>query len=305
MVTQEIVSVHNRITLEDREAIVIKDKSGRYIIKRGSDEDRAFFLDPHSEIVELRWSTGIHKDQRNLRLRKLDLRPKFMWYEFEARTQDNVELVIGITFFWEISDFERMVRATDDTPGDICAHARSAIIQSISKVTLEDFLANFNPIIYEAVLGTDAIFYDERGVKLNAVEVRSISCKDNETQRILQEIIRETTNRLKRQQKQDSENEVKIKQIEGEIEAEQAKVELLTLRRDHSRMEALMQGEAESARVRAFFNGLGDELSPSQKVEIFNTLQKHDTLEKLSEGTAQLYFTPADVDLSIETRNGS
>ena len=65
-----------------------------------------------------------------------------------------------------------------------------------------------------------------------------------------------------------------------------------------------MQGEAESARISAFFVGLGDELTPDQKVEIFNTLQKHDTLEKLSAGNAQLYFTPTDVDLSIETRNG-
>jgi regulator of protease activity HflC (stomatin/prohibitin superfamily) len=298
-----VVEVRRRIVLEDHEAIVLKDRTGRYIIRRGTDEERSFFLDPYSELVTLHWSTGIHKDQRNLKITKLDLRPKFMWYEFEARTQDNVEIVIGITFFWEVIDFEAMIRVTDDAPGDICSHARSAIIQAVSQVTLEIFLASFNAIIHEAVLDTDAPFYTERGVRLNAVEVRSVSCKDPETQRVLQEIIMETTNRLKRRQKQESDNEVKVKEIKGQVEAEAVRGQLLKLRQEHERIEALSLGEAEAVRVRAFFEGVGDDLPAVDKVALFNTLRKHDSLTKLSQGRAQLYFTPAEVDLSIESRS--
>jgi hypothetical protein len=54
--------------------------------------------------------------------------------------------------------------------------------------------------------------------------------------------------------------------------------------------------------VQAFFDGLGDQLATADKIAIFNTLRKQDVIGKLSEGTAQLYFTPADVDLSIETK---
>jgi hypothetical protein len=302
---QEVADVRRRIVLEDQEAVVVKDRTGRYIIKRGTDEERTFFLDPYSKLVTFYWSTGIHKDQRNLKITKLDLRPKFMWYEFEARTQDNVEIVIGITFFWEVVDLEAMIRVTDDAPGDICSHARSAIIQAVSQVTLETFLAAFNIIIHGAVLDTDAPFYDERGVRLNAVEVRSIACKDAETQRVLHEIIMETTNRLKRRQKQESDNEVKVKGMEGQIEAEEVRGQLLKLRREHARIEALSQGEAEAAWVRAFFEGIGDDLPAAEKMAIFNTLRKHDSLTQLSQGRAQLYFTPADVDLSIESKNQS
>ena len=173
---QEIVAVRKRILLKDHETVVIKDQTGGYVLKRGSDEERSFFLDPYSELVELRWSTGLHKDQRTLRTTHIDGRPKFMWYEFDARTQDNVELVLGITFFWQIVDVEAMVRATDDAPGDVCSHARSAIIQSTSQVTLEQFLSAFNDIVREAVLESDDAFYTERGVRLHAVEVRSIAC---------------------------------------------------------------------------------------------------------------------------------
>jgi regulator of protease activity HflC (stomatin/prohibitin superfamily) len=299
---QEIVEARKRILLEDHETVVVKDKAGKFSLRRGTDAERAFFLEPYSQLVHFRWSTGIHKDQRSLQITHLDGRPKFMWYEFEARTQDNVELIIGITFFWQIVDVEAMIRTTDDVPGDVCSHARSAIIQSVSQVTLERFLSDFNTIVRRAILESDDPFYAERGVKLHAVEVRSIVCKDPDTQHILQEIIQETTNRLNRLQKQHSENEVQIQKIQGDIEAEAMRGQLLEKRREHLRTEGQMQGEAEAARVQAFFAGLGDQLAAADKIAIFNTLRKQEAIEALSAGSAQLYLTPADIDVRLETR---
>ncbi len=117
------------------------------------------------------------------------------------------------------------------------------------------------------------------------------------------EIVQETTNRLNRLQKQTSENEVKLQQMRGDIEAEAVRGQLLGLRQAHVRAEAVMHGQAEAEKVRAFLDGLGD-LPVESKLAVFNTLHKQDMLEKLSTGSAQLYFTPADVDLSIEARNG-
>jgi regulator of protease activity HflC (stomatin/prohibitin superfamily) len=169
-------------------------------------------------------------------------------------------------------------------------------------VTLEQFLAAFNQVVHAAVIEANDAFYAERGVELNAVEVRSIECKDPDTQSVLQEIIRETTDRINRLQKQESENEVKLRQIQGEIEAEELTGRLLETRRENVQTTARMEGEAEAERVQAFFDGLDSALSPADKVALFNTLRKQEAIEALSTGTAQLYFTPADVDLSIETR---
>ncbi len=298
---QKIVEVRRRILLENHETVVVKDRFGDYSIKRGTDAERSFFLQPYEELVEFQWASGLHKDEKNLIFTHIDGRPKFMWYEFETRTQDNVELIIGLTFFWQIVDVAAMVQATDDTSGAICAHVRSLIIQSVSQVSLERFLAGFNAIVRQAVLGVDDGFYAERGVALHAVEVRSVACKDPDTQRILIEIIQETTNRLNRLQKQEGDNDVKLKEIEGEIEVERWKGQLLDLRREHEQTEALTAGEAEAIRVRAFFEGLGNGMSASEKLAIFNTLRKQDAIAALSEGSAQLYFTPADVDLSIKS----
>lgn len=300
--TQEIVEIRSRLLLEDHDTIIIKDPEGRYLLRQGTQEERSFFLPPYHELVTLYWSSGIHKDHRSLRITHLDTRPKFMWYEFETRTQDNVELILGITFFWQIVDVAEMLHTTDDAPGDICSHARSVIIQSVSQVTLERFLATFNAIVRAPILEQDDPFYTERGVRIHAVEVRSIACKDAGTQRILQEIIQETTNRLNRLQKQESENEVRVKQVRGEIEAEEMRGQLLAVRHEHVRTEAVMAGEAEALKVRMLLEGLGEQLSPTDRLAIFNVLRKQDALEALSQGDATLYFTPADVNLSIETK---
>ena len=145
------------------------------------------------------------------------------------------------------------------------------------------------------------LFTAKRGVQINAVEVRSVTCKDPETQAILMEIIQETTNRLNRLQKQESENEVRLKKLQGEIETENARGDLLAVRRDHTKTEALTDGEAEAERVKQFLDGLGNTLTMEQKVAIYNTLRKRDIIDALSKGSASVYFTPSDVNLSIET----
>lgn len=298
----EILEVRKKLLLEDYETVVVKDKDGNYVFKRGTDPDNSFFLGPYEELVTLRWSAGIHKNQRTLLIQRFDTRPKFMWFEFEARTQDNVELVIGITFFWQIVDIEAMFRTTDDTPGDVCSHARSCIIQAISRKSLEAFLDSFNTVVRDAVLDPADSFYSERGVLVKAVEVRSVTCKNPETQRILQEIIQETTNRMNRLQKQESENEVRLRKVHGEIEAEKAREELLKIQDKNLRAVGQTEGEAEAEKLRSFFQGLGDGFSLEEKMRLFQVLKKNEVLGKLSEGKANIYFTPADVDLSIETR---
>ena len=125
----------------------------------------------------------------------------------QVRTSDNVELLLEGTIFWSVRDVPRMIERTGDPKGDVWYHARSALIQAVSSVTLEHFMASFNTIVSRAA-ATDASFYEERGVQLHSLEVTSYECADAKTAGVLQEIIQETTNRINRMQKQRSDNEV-------------------------------------------------------------------------------------------------
>lgn len=298
---EEIEEVRKKILLEEHESVVIKGKDGRFKIVHGSKNENAFFLQPYEILLCMRWSSGIHKEKRDLKITHIDSRPKFMWYEFGVHTKDNVELILGVTFFWQIDNIEQMLRTTDDAPGDICSHARSMIIQSVSKSSLEAF-DSFNDIVKNSINDSADPFYSARGVRIHSVEVRSVSCKEESTQSILQEIIQETTNRLNRLQKQQSENEVRLNEVKGNFEIERQKGDLLEIQRENALKQAKTTGESEAARVAQFFETLSDVLSEQEKINIFNTLKKVEYIDKLGRSNANMFFTPSDVDLRIEAR---
>ena len=43
-----------------------------------------------------------------------------MDYEFLVRTADNVEIVLDVSIFWQITDLYKLVLVTQDPPEDIC-----------------------------------------------------------------------------------------------------------------------------------------------------------------------------------------
>merc|ERR1719399_958238 len=97
-----------------------------------------------------------------------------MQYEFTCRTVDNVELVVDVSFYWAIVDIQKMIMCTADAPGDICTHARSKIIQSVSNKTLMEFLKDFNEIIRKGAgvepMPGDIATVDEENARHEAVE---------------------------------------------------------------------------------------------------------------------------------------
>lgn len=181
-------------------------------------------------------------------VKKIDMRPQYAFFEYTVRTSDNVELVLEGQIFWQVSDVAKMIERTGDPKGDVWYHARSALIQAVSKVTLETFMQSFNTIVLEAA-ATDKAFYDARGVVLHNLEVVRYEPKDAETGRTLQAIIQETTNHINRMQQQRSENEVEKERMAALIEIEKQKAGLIKERTANEKLEASVAGEAEGTRL--------------------------------------------------------
>merc|ERR1712100_308339 len=118
-------------------------------------------------------------------VQKIDMRPQYAFFEYKVRTSDNVELVLEGTIFWSVQDVPRMIERTGDPKGDVWYHARSALIQAVTTVTLETFMASFNEIVQQAG-AMDKAFYEERGVVLHNLEVVRYEPKDQETSKTLQ-----------------------------------------------------------------------------------------------------------------------
>jgi len=301
---EEVMEVRKLIKLAEHEACIVRDKVGKDIFHFGTNESqRSFFLPPHSELVQLLWSRGRRRERRDLRITKLDLRPVFMSFEFNCRTNDNVELILEGSFFWEVVDLSSMVKFTNDTTGDICNHARSRFIELVSKVTLQDFMTQFNMIAKQVHENDHSDFYVKRGVKIHSLEVTGFRCAEQSTALILEQIIQETTNRMNRLQMQESQNEVQLREIRGDIEEERVRSELIDIQTSNSNAKSKMEGLAEPEKVKTFIEELSTgfpDMDMDVKINLWNTLRKKDALEAVSGGNASLYFTPNDVNLSIE-----
>eukprot|EP00755_Sulcionema_specki_P014148 Sspe_Gene.55906::Locus_30753_Transcript_1_1_Confidence_1.000_Length_1068::g.55906::m.55906 len=263
---------------------------------------RNFFLPPFCEVVKQQWSTDLRKEHGSWEEKwKFDRRPTYMNYEFNCRTVDNVELVVDVSFYWAIIDVKMMIEKTADAPGDTCTHARSKIIQEVSRIKLMDFLEQFNDIIRRACM--DDSFYEERGVRLLSVEVLKFECASAETNKILQDIIKETADRLKKKEWQKGENEVALSRLEGEIEEEKMKKELIELKKSHLKTEARIEGEAESTKLSSFLRGLtGKEqnaMDTEKAMKMYVMLRKLDSIQALASSRSQLYVTPNDVNLTV------
>jgi len=146
-------------------------------------------------------------------------------------------------------------------------------------------------------------FYANRGLSLKGVEVRSVVCKDQRTQDVLQNIIQEQTHRINSLQKQDTQNEVHLKEIRGKIDSQRLEVMLIDQQKEQHEKEGEMKGLSEAARLKSFLSGLQDVVPDvSERINLFNILRKSECLQALSQGEGvNMFFTPSDVDLKIST----
>eukprot|EP00928_Gymnodinium_smaydae_P042257 TRINITY_DN28475_c0_g1_i1.p1 TRINITY_DN28475_c0_g1~~TRINITY_DN28475_c0_g1_i1.p1 ORF type:complete len:664 (-),score=104.73 TRINITY_DN28475_c0_g1_i1:170-2161(-) len=306
-----IEEVRELIKLEDHQAMIIKDKAGVYQYFYGSDErrsdgqPRSFFLPPNSEIVKMWWSRGPRRERKDVWFDRFDLRPHFMKFEFNCRTFDNVELILEGIHFWEIVDLPLMVRMTGDTSGDLVYHVRSQFILHVARVTLREFMDKLHTISKQVLEGDEA-FYSARGIKVHSLEITRYQCADQSTSVILEQVIQETTNRMNRLSHAQSENEVNKFKMEGQIEQCRLSSELLEMQHKQAEDEAVVAGTSEANRALAFLTQLETQVPTlDQRIEMWKVLRKHDALSVVSQGGASLYYTPNDVDLSIESRKAA
>lgn len=200
-----------------------------------------------------------------------------------------------------------MVKCTNDTSGDICNHTRSRFIELVSKVTLQEFMTQFNEIAKRVHEDDASLFYEKRGVKIHSLEVTGYKCAEYSTAQILEQIIQETTNRMNRIQQQESQNEVQLREIQGDIDEEKARSELIKIQTLNSNAKSKMEGLAEAEKIKSFLSQLSTDipdLNQTTMINLWNTLRKEDALKTVSKGNATLYFTPNDVNLTIENREG-
>ncbi len=325
---EEILEVRKLIRVEPHEVAIVRDNDGAFHFHAGGagadggdGTGTAFFLPPHHELVTMYWGSGtsahdvqnhVVSNARQVKykvpVQKIDLRSQYAFFEYTVRTSDNVELSLEGTISWQVVDVPRMIERTSDPKGDVWYHARSSLIQAVSKVTLEEFMGSFNTIVSQAAV-TDSSFYEQRGVRLHGLEIVRYECVDDKTANVLHEIIQETTNRINSLQKQRSENEVERERLTAQIELENQRKQLIEARTANEMLEASSAGEADGTRLGqnslAFLELLTKEVpNEDTRMELLRFFSEQQTktaqTKDLAQGKATLFLTPQDLNLKLQ-----
>ncbi|CAF0746281.1 unnamed protein product, partial [Rotaria sordida] len=278
--TQKFMEIRKLVKLAPYENMVLIDKDGQHILKNGV-KDKSFFIYPYQQVYKQNWSNDLKKDHRStVQVDRFDTRNQYMDYEFLVRTADNVEIILDVSIFWQITDLYKLVLVTQDPPEDICNHTRSEILSQVSKYNMKEFMGLPNSKLIDSVNSEkDDSFYESRGVNVIRVEVLEKRCKDPEIQKIFKQIIDEKTNRIKNIEKQEAENEVKLCDLNGKIEAEKLVGTLLKIKKENERQENQADGIAEGSRIQNFIGNLGDDVPLERKLQIYFDIQNTKRLE--------------------------
>ncbi|CAF1382865.1 unnamed protein product [Adineta ricciae] len=298
--TQTFIEIRKLIKLAPYENMILIDKDGQHVLKNGM-KDKSFFLHPYQQIYTQQWSNDLKKDhQSTTSVDRFDTRNQYMDYEFLVRTADNVEIILDVSIFWQITDLYKLVLVTQDPPEDICNHTRSEILSQVSKYNMKEFMELPNSQLIASVNSDkDDTFFESRGVNVIRVEILQKRCKDPEIQKIFKQIIDEKTNRIKNIEKQEAENEVKLCDLNGQIEAEKLVGTLLKIKKENEREENVADGIAEGSRIQNFIGNLGDDVPLERKLQVYFDIQNTKRLDMLARSKTTLYLTPKEVDTKV------
>jgi RNA binding exosome subunit len=213
-----------------------------------------------------------------------------------------------------VTDIQKLIETTSDPEGEVWQHARSALIQGVSKVTLSVFMARINNISTEAfeTQATDG-FYANRGVEIVSMEVTRYEPVDERTAEVLQEIIQETTNRINKLQVQNSENDVMAAKLAADIQMEKQRTELIRMQSKNHQLQSQMQGESDGMKrarnAKAFIDGISSSLpNATKQVELYELHERLDNnranAKNLASGNAKLFLTPEDMKLKLQMGGG-
>jgi len=316
---EEVLEVRKLIHVGPQEAVLIREPSGSLVVRSGRQGDTqvgSFFLEPYHEQVSLTWSYPLKAGEALERqvVNVIDLTWQRLPFRYTARTSDNVELLLQGSLFWRIQNVHSLLNATDDPARDVWYQTRSSLIQAVGRSTLEDFMQNFNNF-HSLPQQQEDNFYRSRGIEVHSIEVSSFDCVDEEVAHVLQDVIRQATNRINRLQVQETENAVQQSQLSSNVQLAQIRKELIDAQAANNRTHALAVGGRRGARVAteasSFMEGLSDVVGDAAlQMELYkmnaNLRAQRIQTSKLATGKVRLTVVPErGFDLKFDNAAGA
>jgi hypothetical protein len=192
-----------------------------------------------------------------------------------------------------------LVVTTNDPPQDICNHVRSQILSFASKLTTKELMELPAAEIIKQIHDQDHEFYRTRGVSVSRINILEKKCADVKVDETYNAIINQKITRARNLEQQLGENDKEIARIDGLTKTEAKTYDLLQQKLKNLELETETSGKAEGGKIKSFLDGLGDDMSMKDKLDVLFMFEKTKRMALIAEKVKTLYLNPEDVDFNL------
>jgi len=295
-VGEKVLGYVERIVMLTTNFCIVRRPDGDIQVMHGADPShRAFFLKPFEEFVIF------NIDRPTTMLSTL---PTYLGHDFRVRTLDNVMLELVTRIQYIIFDVQIFCSNPIDFYTLLRNQIQNALLDRFAQVTLSVFMNSFASIAAQELTSTNETFR-KFGIEVSDIQILTFGCLNVRTQELLMQdihtnvmkqnelratqtqlLIQEQVNEVKRKQKEleiqlilkDNEIEyeksklggqVRLKELEIEINEEHKRTILLEVKRGNDMLEAEFEGRALGHEIREFMLGIDTNLTKEQKMDVY------------------------------------
>lgn len=233
------------IDLEDNEVVCLTSDHG----SRVEFGPKMIFLEPDERPNILYLSGGVPLKPNVLRIAKLSLGPDFIRDQLHVRTRDNTRLRLDVTFRWRfvISDPPQRLFALKDFVGFSAQVLSSEIREEAAKHDFEEFHARAAELVKLAVFsGNASRVFPENGLEILGVDVENVLPIDDQIAKTLDEAGRIKIAVIAKRTREAAEIESERQLIEGRIQTEIKRRDLIALEARNQQDKAIGAAKAEA-----------------------------------------------------------
>eukprot|EP00762_Andalucia_godoyi_P002366 ANDGO_02723.mRNA.1 hypothetical protein len=214
------------------------------------------------------------------------------------RSQDNVLIELSFSAAYDIVDIPKFCLI-----GDVFLTTMADWIknQISKKVAVEEHRRVFNvaPQILSEVVGESSAFFKEKGIDITALQLTSIKCSNPDIQGVLDNYVKETTDRTNAMLKEKAESELALERVQREIRVESETRKLVEIRQQNLVREALARAEANVTEQKLMFQIIKD-FAGARSPEVYGAMAEVQKAEKLGAKITNAFLTPDNLMLKVK-----
>jgi len=212
---------------------------------------KVILLEPTERPYIMSIAGGTPKNTKRLKIWKIKLGPNFSTDVIDVRTKDNATIEIKLRYQWKfvVDNDEEKIFSTSDFVGLMTEMMASIIRDEAAKYDFEELHSKSSEVIKKAIFGENDYYQFDNSLRVFGIDIKQIVTKDKEIGTKMNDAIKSNMNIYVNKLKQKAQIEMKKLEIEGKIEEETQKSDLLTIEHENYRKQELIKSQVRAEQI--------------------------------------------------------